>query len=136
MEFNKVLKNAGLLAAICTACVAVSANADTTIFTASISSEGKVLAQNPQWIAGVEYDVQKDYFANYKINFKPGVYKNAPAFCSVSLTDSRSNDDIFYGQARLGAVPKQNNLTVITQLAGKTGPAGDGSQNFMLMCIK
>ena len=118
------------------ASVAASANADTTIFTASISSEGKVLAQNPEWITGVEYNVQKDYFADYKINFKSGVYKKAPGFCSVSLMDSRSNDDIFYGQARLGAMPKQSHVTVITQLAGKSGPSGDGSQSFMLLCIK
>jgi hypothetical protein len=136
MEFKKVLKNVSLLAAVCAVSVAASANTGTTIFTASISSEGKVLAQSPEWIAGVEYQVQKDYFADYKINFKSDVYKRAPSFCSVSLTDSRSNDDIFYGQARLGAMPKQNHVTVITQLSGKSGPSGDGSQSFMLMCIK
>lgn len=121
---------------MCAASVAASASADTTIFTASISSEGKVLAQNPEWITGVDYNVKKDYFADYKINFKSDVYKKAPGFCSVSLTDSGSNDDIFYGQARLGAMPQQSHVTVITQLAGKSGPSGDGSQNFMLLCIK
>ena len=136
MKYKKMLKNISVVAVICAASVAASAAVAASVFTASIDSEGKVLAQSPQWIDGVEYRLQNNYFADYKINFKSGVYENAPGFCSVSLTDSRSSDDLFHGQARLGAAPKQTHLSVITQLAGKSGPAGDGSQSFMLMCIK
>lgn len=136
MEFKKFVKNTALLIAIGAASVAVSASAATSVFTASINSEGKLLAQSPQWIEGVEYTVQRDYFASYKVNFKSGVFKKMPGFCSVSLADTRSNDDIFYGQAKLVAAPKQSHVSVITQFVGMSEPGGDSSQSFMLMCIK
>lgn len=136
MELIRSLKCISVLAVIGAACAAMPASATSNVLTATISAQGKVLAQTPEWIAAVDHGSHPDYLANYKVVFKPGAFQLAPRFCSVSLTDSRSNEDIFYGQARLGATPKQSDLSVITQLAGMTSPSGDGSQGFMLMCVK
>jgi hypothetical protein len=136
MDLNKSLKHMSVMAAMGAAFTVLPASAASNVLTATISAQGKVVAQAPEWISAIDYFSQPDYFANYKVNFKPGVFIRAPRFCSVSLTDSRSEDDIYYGQARLGSTPKQDNVSVITQLAGMTGPSGDGSQNFMLMCVQ
>jgi hypothetical protein len=125
-----------LLAVTGAAFAVLPASASSDVLTATISAQGKVLMQSPDWVSGIEYSSHPDYLANYKINFKSGAFKQVPRFCSVSLTDSRSSDDIFYGQARLGSTPKQSELSVITQLAGLTSPSGDGSQGFMLMCVR
>ena len=136
MDLIKSLKHISVLAAMGAAFTVMPASAASNVLTATISAQGKVVAQAPEWISAVEYFSQPDYFANYKVNFKPDVFIQAPRFCSVSLTNSRSEDDIYYGRARLGSTPKEDNLSVITQLAGMKGPSGDGSQDFMLMCIK
>lgn len=136
MTPNKVLRNSALLAALSISCTAFSAHAENEYFTASISKEGQVLSQSSEWIDSVKYFSQKDWFANYEINFKPDTYKEAPAFCSASTTASEGEDDLLYGIAKLGAAPRQDRVTVITSYMGKAGPSGDTSQSFMLICFK
>jgi hypothetical protein len=136
MNPSKILRNAGMLSALGISCTVLSVNAENEYFTASISKEGKVLSQSSEWIDSVKYFSQKDWFANYEINFKPDTYKQAPAFCSASTTASAGEDDLLYGVAKLGAAPRQDRVTVITSYMGKSGPTGDSSQNFMLICFK
>lgn len=136
MNLSKIVRNSGILAVLGISCTAVSAPAENEYFTASISKEGKVLSQSSEWIDSVKYFPQNDWFSNYEINFKPDTYKQAPAFCSASTTDSEGEDDLLYGVAKLGAAPRQDRVTVITSYMGKAGPSGDTSQSFMLICFK
>ena len=135
MKLTRSLKCISLFSVIAAASVITPANATSNVLTATISAQGEVLTQTPEWISTVEQSSQPDYLANYKVGFKSGVFTLAPRFCSVSLTDTRSSDDLFHGQARLGAAPKQESVTVITHLLGLKGPSSDSSQDFMLMCI-
>ncbi|WP_460118268.1 hypothetical protein [Pseudomonas sp. S2_C03] len=135
MKLTKFLKCISLCSVIGAVSVITPASATSNVLTATISAQGKVLTQTPEWISTVEQSSQPDYLANYKVGFKPGVFTIAPRFCSVSLIDTRSSDDLLHGQARLGAAPKQEYVTVITHLLGLKGPSGDSSQDFMLMCV-
>lgn len=78
---------------------------------------------------------QPDYFSIYKVRFIPGVFKEPPRFCTVSVTDVSSNEHIFYGRAKLGSVPAINYVNVLTLKVGDNKPAGDSSMGFMLMCV-
>ncbi|MFM9380830.1 hypothetical protein [Pseudomonas sp. UV AK001] len=136
MEFGKVSKYAFLSLVACAAIGLNVASATARIYTATIDSDGNVLSQNPNWVSKVEHVVHQNYFANYQVEFNKRTFNKAPGYCSVSLADTRSADDIYYGQARLGAAPKQSGLSVVTQLAGKPGAWVDSSQSFMLMCVQ
>lgn len=70
------------------------------VMTATIDAEGKVVRQSPIWIKQVEHSARPDYFSDYKVRFVPGVFKEVPTFCSVSVVDVRSNDNIYYGHAK------------------------------------
>jgi len=117
-----------------TSMASVQAIADT--FTATLDKTGKITAQSPKWIKDVKLTAQPDYFSDYKVRFVPGVFKDAPRFCTVSVTDVSSNDQIFYGHAKLGSVPAINYVNVLTLKVGDNKPAGDSSMGFQLMCVK
>ncbi len=129
------LKRAGIfIVLMATSMASVQAIADT--FTATLDKTGKVTAQSPKWIKDVKLTAQPDYFSDYKVRFVPGVFKDAPRFCTVSVTDVSSNDHIFYGHAKLGSVPAINYVNVLTLKVGDNKPAGDSSMGFQLMCFK
>lgn len=129
------LKRAGIfIVLMATSMAAVQAIAAT--FTATLDKTGKVTAQSPKWIKDVKLTAQPDYFSDYKVRFVPGVFKDAPRFCTVSVTDVSSNDHIFYGHAKLGSVPAINYVNVLTLKVGDNKPAGDSSMGFQLMCVK
>lgn len=113
-----------------------SVQAIAATFTATLDKTGKVTAQSPKWIKDVKLTAQPDYFSDYKVRFVPGVLKDAPRFCTVSVTDVSSNDHIFYGHAKLGSVPAINYVNVLTLKVGDNKPAGDSSMGFQLMCVK
>ncbi|KGE68297.1 hypothetical protein K814_0108710 [Pseudomonas fluorescens LMG 5329] len=113
-----------------------SVQAIAATFTATLDKTGKVIAQSPKWIKDVKLTAQPDYFSDYKVRFVPGVFKDAPRFCTVSVTDVSSNDHIFYGHAKLGSVPAINYVNVLTLKVGDNKPAGDSSMGFQLMCVK
>lgn len=134
MSITRYLHTGCIVAGLAFSGLAV-ANADTVPhYTASISADGKVQSQSPDWIDSIKYSAHPGYLANYEIKYKAGMYAQAPRFCAVSLTDTRNEDDLYYGQARLGASPKPTHVTVVTQLT--KGPSADSSQAFMLMCVK
>ncbi|UUN89165.1 hypothetical protein [Pseudomonas extremorientalis] len=129
------LKRAGIfIVLMATSTASVQAIADT--FTATLDKTGKITAQSPKWIKDVKLTAQPDYFSDYKVRFVPGVFKDAPRFCTVSVTDVSSNDHIFYGHAKLGSVPAINYVNVLTLKVGDNKPAGDSSMGFQLMCVK
>lgn len=113
-----------------------SVQAIAATFTATLDKTGKVTTQSPKWIKDVKLTAQPDYFSDYKVRFVPGVFKDAPRFCTVSVTDVSSNDHIFYGHAKLGSVPAINYVNVLTLKVGDNKPAGDSSMGFQLMCVK
>lgn len=90
----------------------------------------------PHLIKQVEHSARPDYFSDYKVRFVPGVFKEVPTFCSVSVVDVRSNDNIYYGHAKLGSFPAINYVNVLTLKVGDDKPAGDSSMSFLLMCVK
>ena len=129
------LERAGIfIALLATSMTSVHASADT--FTATIDKTGKITAQSPKWIKEVKLTAQPDYFTDYKVRFVPGVFKDAPRFCSVSVTDVSSNDHIFHGHAKLGGIPAINYVNVLTLKVGDNKPAGDSSMGFQLMCVQ
>ena len=122
-----------LLALAATGSFAVAGN---RTYTASIDAKGQITAQSPQWLKEVKLTAQPDYFSEYKVRFVPGVFKNPPRFCTVSVTDLSSNEHIFHGHAKLGSVPAINYVNVLTLMVGDNKPAGDSSMDFMLMCVE
>lgn len=122
-----------LLALAATGSFAVAGN---RTYTASIDAKGQITAQSPQWLKEVKLTAQPDYFSEYKVRFVPGVFKNPPRFCTVSVTDLSSNEHIFHGHAKLGSVPAINYVNVLTLMVGDNRPAGDSSMDFMLMCVE
>ncbi|ETK23639.1 MULTISPECIES: hypothetical protein [Pseudomonas] len=129
------LKRAGIFIVLMATSMA-SVQAIAATFTATLDKTGKVTAQSPKWIKDVKLTAQPDYFSDYKVRFVPGVFKDAPRFCTVSVTDVSSNDHIFYGHAKLGSVPAINYVNVLTLKVGDNKPAGDSSMGFQLMCVK
>ena len=129
------LKRAGIFIVLMATSMA-SVQAIAATFTATLDKTGKVTAQSPKWIKDVKLTAQPDYFSDYKVGFVPGVFKDAPRFCTVSVTDVSSNDHIFYGHAKLGSVPAINYVNVLTLKVGDNKPAGDSSMGFQLMCVK
>ncbi|MHA3734606.1 hypothetical protein ACXR0M_02910 [Pseudomonas sp. Eth.TT006] len=112
------------------------ASADTpkVMYTAMITSQGKVLKQSPVWISHVEHNPRDGYFSDYKIVFKDGAFKGSPGFCAVSVVDKDTLDDIFYAQAKLSGTPTRNNVKVITHQVGSADAQTSASKSFMLMC--
>lgn len=129
------LKRAGIFIVLMATSMA-SVQAIAATFTATLDKTGKVTTQSPKWIKDVKLTAQPDYFSDYKVRFVPGVFKDAPRFCTVSVTDVSSNDHIFYGHAKLGSVPAINYVNVLTLKVGDNKPAGDSSMGFQLMCVK
>lgn len=113
-----------------------SAASEEGIFTASIDSRGKVLAKSSEWISAVKVNPRSGYYSAYKVVFKAGVFKGAPAFCAVSVTDVDTVDDVFFAHAKLEGTPTSSNVKVITHLVGSAEKDYDSSKSFMLMCIK
>ena len=130
----KLIKFAGAIIALLAA--GSIAYAEGRIFTASVNEKGQVTAQSPKWLKEVKLTAQPDYFSIYKVRFIPGVFKEPPRFCTVSVTDVSSNEHIFYGHAKLGSVPAINYINVLTLKVGDNKPAGDSSMGFMLMCVE
>jgi len=128
------IKTVGVILAL--AATGSFAYADSRIFTASVDDKGQITAQSPQWLKEVKLTAQPDYFSEYKVRFVPGVFKQPPRFCTVSVTDVSSNEHIFYGHAKLGSVPAINYVNVLTLKVGDNKPAGDSSMGFMLMCVE
>ncbi|MBZ6457603.1 hypothetical protein K7402_28385 [Pseudomonas fluorescens group sp.] len=130
------IKTTGVVMVLVAAFSVVSAYAQGRIFTASIDEKGTVTAQSSRWLKEVTLTAQPDYFSEYKVRFVPGVFKQAPRFCTVSVTDVSSNEHVFYGHAKLGGLPKINYVNVLTLKVGDNKPAGDSSMGFMLMCVE
>lgn len=128
------IKTVGVILAL--AATGSFAYADSRIFTASVDDKGQITAQSPQWLKEIKLTAQPDYFSEYKVRFVPGVFKQPPRFCTVSVTDVSSNEHIFYGHAKLGSVPAINYVNVLTLKVGNNKPSGDSSMGFMLMCIE
>ncbi|NVZ57454.1 hypothetical protein HX797_14395 [Pseudomonas edaphica] len=132
MNFIKV---AGIFIALMAVGSAASVYGKGSVYTASVDDKGTVYAQSPTWIKEVKLTAQPDYFSEYKVRFVPGVFKEVPSFCTVSVTDVYSNERIFYGHAKLGGLPAINYINVLTLMVGDNKPAGDSSMGFMLMCV-
>jgi hypothetical protein len=113
-----------------------SAASEDGVFTASIDSRGKVLAKSSEWISAVKVNPRSGYYSTYKIAFETGVFKKAPAFCAVSVTDVDTFDDIFYAHAKLAGTPTSSSVQVVTHLVGSLEKDYDSSKSFMLMCIQ
>ena len=128
------IKTVGVILAL--AATGSFASADSRIFTASVDDKGQITAQSPQWLKEIKLTAQPDYFSEYKVRFVPGVFKQPPRFCTVSVTDVSSNEHIFYGHAKLGSVPAINYVNVLTLKVGNNKPSGDSSMGFMLMCVE
>jgi len=128
------IKTVGVILAL--AATGSFAYADSRIFTASVDDKGQITAQSPQWLKEIKLTAQPDYFSEYKVRFVPGVFKQSPRFCTVSVTDVSSNEHIFYGHAKLGSVPAINYVNVLTLKVGNNKPSGDSSMGFMLMCVE
>jgi len=128
------IKTAGAIMALMTA--GSLAYAEGRLFTATVNEKGQVTTQSPQWLKEVKLTAQPDYFSTYKVRFIPGVFKEPPRFCTVSVTDVSSNEHIFYGHAKLGGIPAINYVNVLTLKVGDNKPAGDSSMGFMLMCVE
>ncbi|CAM3254147.1 hypothetical protein PSFL6913_24945 [Pseudomonas fluorescens] len=128
------IKTVGVILAL--AATGSFAYADSRIFTASVDDKGQITAQSPQWLKEIKLTAQPDYFSEYKVRFVPGVFKQPPRFCTVSVTDVSSNEHIFYGHAKLGSVPAINYVNVLTLKVGNNKPSGDSSMGFMLMCVE
>ena len=129
------LKRAGIFIVLMATSMA-SVQAIAATFTATLDKTGKITAQSPKWIKDVKLTAQPDYFSDYKVRFVPGVFKDAPRFCTVAVMDVSSNDHIFYGHAKLGSIPAINYVNVLTLKVGDNKPAGDSSMGFQLMCVK
>ena len=129
------LKRAGIFIVLMATSMA-SVQAIAATFTATLDKTGKITAQSPKWIKDVKLTAQPDYFSDYKVRFVPGVFKDAPRFCTVAVMDVSSNDHIFYGHAKLGSIPAINYVNVLTLKVGNNKPAGDSSMGFQLMCVK
>ncbi|WP_422396232.1 hypothetical protein [Pseudomonas trivialis] len=130
----RFIKAAGAIMALLAMGTAAPVFAKNQIFTASIDKDGTITTQSPEWIKEVKLTAQPDYFSDYKVRFIPGIFKEKPRFCAVSVTDVSSNDHVFYGHAKLGSVPAINYVNVLTLMVGDDKPAGDSSMGFMLMC--
>lgn len=128
------IKTVGVILAL--AATGSFAYADSRIFTASVDDKGQITAQSPQWLKEIKLTAQPDYFSEYKVRFVPGVFKQPPRSCTVSVTDVSSNEHIFYGHAKLGSVPAINYVNVLTLKVGNNKPSGDSSMGFMLMCVE
>ncbi|MFJ3367729.1 hypothetical protein [Pseudomonas sp. NPDC086251] len=115
--------------------VTLTANAANGVFTASIDSQGKVMVQSPQWIKNVKHIPQAGYFSDYEIVLNAGVFERNPGFCSVSVTDLDSYDDIVSAHAKLAGTPTSHAVKVITQLIGDSAKEAGTSKSFMLMCV-
>jgi hypothetical protein len=96
-----------------------SAHAADHYFTASIDSKGAVIRQSPEWIRSVKH-YPRPYFSEYEISLKAGVFERASGFCSVSVTDVESYDDLLFAQAKLAGTPTTRKLKVITQVSGSS----------------
>ncbi|MDR2307305.1 MAG: hypothetical protein LBE53_08940 [Paucimonas sp.] len=104
------------------------------LVTAHIGADGQVLKQSPVWISRVQHQPQANYFTQYKLSLQ-GLGR-APGFCSVSPIDASSYDKQLHGAAKVIGVPSADKLTVMTQLVDLSGPSGDNSQEFLLMCVR
>lgn len=131
MSFSRIF--AGLVAVFA---FQGTAHAASTIFTAHISDTGAVLHQTPNWINGVERRIQTDYLTEYTLALDTRTTRGDPAFCSVSAIDKSQYERLIYGQGKIVSKPLAGKVTVITQLVDVTGPAGDNSLEFMLMCMR
>lgn len=117
-------------------CAGVAADESSAVYTASIDSRGKVLAQVPTWIERVESSPKPGYFTDYKVLVRAGTFKRAPGFCAVSVTDVDSLDDVFYAQAKLSGTPTTRHVKVVTHQIGSSEPAASSAKSFMLVCFR
>lgn len=113
-----------------------SAATKPTLYSATITHDGKVEAQSPNWIHSTEYFSQENYSANYKIKLMPGAFQKAPKYCHVSTFDNSSYEHTFYGVAKLSSKPSREEVNVVGLMQGLDRPSGDSSMSFYLVCGK
>lgn len=116
--------------------VSVSAATKSVTYSATITHDGKIEAQSPNWINSTEYTSQKDYGASYKIKFMPGAFNKPPKYCHVSTFDSSSYEHVLHGIAKLSSKPTREEVNVIGVMLGLDRPSGDSSMSFYLVCGK
>lgn len=114
----------------------VSAATKPTIYSATITRDGKIEAQSPNWIKSAEYSSQKDYAASYKIKLMPGAFNKEPKYCQVSTFDSSSYEHTLYGIAKLSSKPTREEVNVVGLMLGLDRASGDSSMSFYLVCGK
>lgn len=127
---------AKLLLVLWAAMLSSHALASSQIYTASVDREGNLIYQDAAWIKNVKLINQKDYFATYEISFRDEQFKKAPVFCSVSSTDTGDIDRLVYGQVKLGGAATAEKVNVLALMPAKSGPSGDSSMSFQLMCVR
>ena len=110
--------------------------AATQIHTATIDRGGNVIHQDGAWIKNVNLINQQDYFATYEVSFNDGKFEKAPAFCSASTIDTGDTDRLLYGHVKIGGAATVKKVDVLGLVPGKSGPSGDSSMSFQLMCIR
>lgn len=125
-----------LLLGVCAAALSSQALAAPQVYTATIDRDGKLIHQDVTWIKGVTLTNQKNYFATYEISFTDAQFKRAPAFCSVSAIDTSDFDRLLYGDVKLSGAATTEKVSVLALMPGKSGPSGDSSLSFQLMCIR
>ncbi|CAM3159629.1 hypothetical protein BZK31_19390 [Pseudomonas floridensis] len=120
--------------AFCAMVVSAGALAEPGLHTATIDQDGVVVAESSAWIKSVNLTRQKDYFATYEVRFVNGLFKQAPAFCSVSSIDTSDYDRLLYGHAKLGGAATTEKVNVLGLMVGKSEAAGDSAMSFQLAC--
>lgn len=116
--------------------VSVSASTKLETYSATISRDGKIVAQKPNWIKAVDYDNHKNYAASYKMTLMPGAFQLEPKYCHVSTFDNSSYEHTLYGVAKLSNKPSRAEVNVIALMLGNDKPAEDSSMSFYLVCGK
>ncbi|MEJ5059646.1 MULTISPECIES: hypothetical protein [unclassified Pseudomonas] len=138
MVFDKYSKQLGFYVSLIVLLWAGSTSlyAADRYFTASIDSKGQVMRQSPDWVGNVKHNPRTGYFSEYEVILKAGVFERAPGFCSVSVTDVESYDDLLFAHAKLAGTPTTRALKVVTQVTGNSAKDVGTSKSFMLMCVR
>src|ERR1700712_1019209 len=110
--------------------------ASTQVYTATIDRAGNLVHQDASWIKDVTLKNQRNYFATYEVTFNNEQFKKAPVFCSASAIDSSNEDRLYYGHVKLGGAATAEKVNVLALFPGKSGPSGDSSMSFQLMCVR
>lgn len=112
------------------------AMAKDVMHTADVGTDGKVLRQSSEWILEIEKTALDNYYVQYKLVLNPRIIQRDPGFCSVSVIDASSFDRQLHGQAKVIGKPVAEHVNVMTQLVDLTGPSGNNSLAFQVMCVR